>query len=64
MPGQRSKDKKRIEGWIPAALYDRAAAFAASLRKTNTDVLSDSLTEYLDRHETSGGEAATTELEK
>lgn len=61
MPGQRSKDKKRIEGWIPAALYDRAAAFAASLKKTNTDVLSDSLAEYLDRHEPATGEAAISE---
>ena len=52
MPGQRAKDKKRIEGWIPVALYDWAAAFAAALGKTNTDVLTESLTEYRDRHGT------------
>lgn len=61
MPGQRAKDKKRIEGWLPAALYDWVAAFAASHAKTNTDVLTESLTEYRERRETAAGETASEE---
>lgn len=64
MSGKRSGDKKNFGGWILASLYDRVAAFAAKAGKTNTDVLAESLTEYLDRHEPATGEAAISELEK
>ena len=38
MPGQRSKDKGRIEGWLRVALLDRVRRLAARDSLNDTDV--------------------------
>ena len=55
MPGQRSKDKGRIEGWLFLALLDRVRKIASARSLNDTAVLDEALTDWADKNETEGG---------
>jgi hypothetical protein len=52
MPGVRAKDKGRIEGWVRLTLLDRVRKAAGRRSLNDTDVLSEALTDWADKHET------------
>ena len=52
MANKRADGKKNFGGYILAALHDRVTAAAGRLKVTNTDVLNEALTDWLEKHET------------
>ena len=54
MAGKRAAGKRNFGGWILASLYDRVAAIARKREISNTDVLNEALSEWLDKHESTG----------
>lgn len=49
MAGKRSPGKKFIGWWAPVRLRDQLKAFTRSRSTTDTDVLNEALSEFLDR---------------